>query len=156
MTSLFPMRLVSKAWNATFRDYSGTNKLTIEGESDLARLVKIMPNLSKLDILIESNGLEISLSPVSGCRQLSSLSLRYVGLDRHSEATFHHLGSLPSTLKTLSLDRAYVLPESFANDEFASLTKLEYLIARHREGSTCIVSELLQRLPNLKVTTLSY
>lgn len=151
MTSLFPLRLVSKAWNDAFKDYSGDSRIIIEGESDLQRLITIMPNTSSLLISISSGSVEVSLSPLKECRQLTGLQLSYDSTEQHSEGTFMGIDSLPTTLKALSLRRAYAPPESFAEANFPAVTTLDYLIPRHRDGETCIVSELLQRMPSLKV-----
>lgn len=154
MTSLLSTRLVSKNWNAAFKDYSRTGTLNVQGDNDLAGLINIMPNISSLAIHIDSTGREVALSPLSGCKQLTCLQLRHDHTNRCSEGTFTGISHLPATLKILSLDRAYAPPESFTGTEFPGVTRLEYLVARHRDGSTCIVSELLQSLPSLKVNFL--
>ena len=153
LRSLLPLRLVSKNWDATLKDYSRGGNFTVQGEMDLAKLIKAMPNISNLAISIDSSGDTVVLSPLWGCKHLTGLQLRHADRNqRSSEGTFNGLHHLPHTLKVLSFDRAYAPPQSFA--EFKNVTKLEYLVARHRDGSTCIVSELLQSLPKLKVRLL--
>ena len=154
LRSLLPLRLVSKSWNATLQDYSRAGNFSVQGEADLARLIKIMPNFSSLAISMASGRNEVALSPLWGCKQLTDLQLRHADTNQRSEGTFNGLYYLPDSLKALSFDRAYAPPQSFANVRFTGVTKLEYLVARHRDGSTCIVSELLESLPNLRVRLL--
>lgn len=145
------LRLVCKAWHAAFREYPGSVGWFLQGEDDLSRLCKMLPDMARLKV--QSTDMNIDLQPISMCRNLTHLRLDG-DTDPDQNVSLMpaiDLSLLPRNLKELKMKGVIADRATWEICSSQHLTKLDYLWAYNEEGDTSEVFEFLPYLPKIQV-----
>ena len=147
---LLSMRRISKSWRAAISEYGGQVSLKARKQTNLSRLIKLLPRVSKLRIRPESAQ---CVRPLSAYTSLSSLVYSQYKIRGSDEADLIlDLGTLPSGLIDLALSGCHIAPASFSDLKCVCLTSLKLSVVSNPPGELC---ELLQRVPRLQVSLMA-
>lgn len=148
------LRLVSKAWRSAVQEYGGSIWIDVQKSTDLFGVCKFLPAMSSLYIYNPS--LQIFLHPLSSLSRLTHLDITKLnprGIDNEKYELLADLLLLPASLRDLVIWNCHVDPACFKHLKCVELTKLNIYWTTNTVAEIC---DLLQHLPQLKVTTSVY
>ncbi len=144
LDAVLPVRLVSRAWHAAFKQFPGTATCKIDRHNDASAVCSIMPAMSSIEVRVEENRLD--LHQLYDCSNLRALSISKVNRkfpDEHPLTIC--LAQLPQKIQSLELWGAKM---SAPPDHGSALTKVSLCCAISTPKE---IWKSLQGLPQLKV-----